>query len=126
MKGTGVLGKYSVSMGRNAGGQMVEDFAKGMERAVVKRSGGSCTLADYVLCRRWRGERLQGGVKGVLGSIQRETSVKKHCDSQGDKESMTPRVEKMTYIHWARQREVQLIGVVKGRDGNVLMMKRVR
>lgn len=32
----------------------------------------------------------------------------------------------MTYIHWARQREVQLIGVVKGRDGNVLMMKRVR
>lgn len=109
MKGTEVLSKYGVSMGRNARGQMVEDFAKGMERAVVKReerrSGGSCTLLDYILCRRWRGERLQGGVRGVLENIQREMLVKKHCDSQADKESPTPRVEKMTYIHWARQRE---------------------
>ncbi|KAI5611221.1 hypothetical protein C0J50_9252 [Silurus asotus] len=59
-----VMGRYG-SKERNVEGQMVVDFAKRMEMAVVNtyfkkeedhrvtyRSGGRCTQVDYVLCRR--------------------------------------------------------------------------
>ncbi|KAI5085613.1 hypothetical protein C0J45_23671 [Silurus meridionalis] len=58
------MGKYGLKE-RNVEGQMVEDFAKRMEMAVVNtyfkkkedhrvtyKSGGRCTQVDYVLCRR--------------------------------------------------------------------------
>ncbi|KAI5606596.1 hypothetical protein C0J50_2095 [Silurus asotus] len=59
-----VMGRYGFNQ-RNVEGQMVVDFAKRMEMAVVNtyfkkkedhrvmyRSGGRCTQVDYVLCRR--------------------------------------------------------------------------
>ncbi|KAI5613467.1 hypothetical protein C0J50_11355 [Silurus asotus] len=59
-----VMGRYGFKE-RNVEGQMVVDFAKRMEMAVVNtyfkkkedhrvtyRSGGKCTQVDYVLCRR--------------------------------------------------------------------------
>ncbi|KAF7691802.1 hypothetical protein HF521_010769 [Silurus meridionalis] len=59
-----VMGRYGFKE-RNVEGQMVEDFAKRMEMAVVNtyfkkkedhrvtyKSGGRCTQVDYVLCRR--------------------------------------------------------------------------
>ncbi|KAI5104626.1 Fc receptor-like protein 5 [Silurus meridionalis] len=59
-----VMGRYGFKE-RNVEGQMVVDFAKWMEMAVVNtyfkkkedhrvtyRSGGRCTQVDYVLCRR--------------------------------------------------------------------------
>ncbi|KAI5615411.1 hypothetical protein C0J50_10766 [Silurus asotus] len=59
-----VMGRYGFKE-RNVEGQMVVDFAKRMEMAVVNtyfkkkedhrvtyRSGGRCTQVDYVLCRR--------------------------------------------------------------------------
>ncbi|KAF7699976.1 hypothetical protein HF521_002934 [Silurus meridionalis] len=56
-----VMGRYG-SKERNVEGQMVVDFAKRMEMAVVNtkkkedhrvtyKSGGKCTQVDYVLCR---------------------------------------------------------------------------
>ncbi|KAF7698330.1 hypothetical protein HF521_004840, partial [Silurus meridionalis] len=58
------MGRYGFK-GRNVEGQMVVDFAKRMEMAVVNtyfkkkedhrvtyKSGGRCTQVDYVLCRR--------------------------------------------------------------------------
>ncbi|KAF7709294.1 hypothetical protein C0J45_2564 [Silurus meridionalis] len=59
-----VMGRYGLKE-RNVEGQMVVDFAKRMEMAVVNtyfkkkevhrvtyRRGGRCTQVDYVLCRR--------------------------------------------------------------------------
>ncbi|KAI5094875.1 hypothetical protein C0J45_14950 [Silurus meridionalis] len=59
-----VMGRYGLKE-RNVEGQMVVDFAKRMEMAVVNtyfkkkedhrvmyKSGGRCTQVDYVLCRR--------------------------------------------------------------------------
>ncbi|KAI5100849.1 hypothetical protein C0J45_9835 [Silurus meridionalis] len=59
-----VMGRYDFKE-RNVEGQMVVDFAKRMEMAVVNtyfkekedhrvtyKSGGRCTQMDYVLCRR--------------------------------------------------------------------------
>ncbi|KAI5085121.1 NACHT, LRR and PYD domains-containing protein 12 isoform X3 [Silurus meridionalis] len=59
-----VMGRYGLKE-RNVEGQMLVDFAKRMEMAVVKtyfkkkedlrvtyKSGGRCTQVDYVLCRR--------------------------------------------------------------------------
>ncbi|KAI5095577.1 hypothetical protein C0J45_14007 [Silurus meridionalis] len=59
-----VIGRYGLKE-RNVEGQMVVDFAKRMEMAVVNtyfkkkedhrvtyKSGGRCTQVDYVLCRR--------------------------------------------------------------------------
>ncbi|KAI5101440.1 hypothetical protein C0J45_8643 [Silurus meridionalis] len=59
-----VMGRYGLKK-RNVVGQMVVDFAKRMEKAVVNtyfkkkedhrvtyKSGGRCTQVDYVLCRR--------------------------------------------------------------------------
>ncbi|KAI5095782.1 hypothetical protein C0J45_14212 [Silurus meridionalis] len=59
-----VIGRYGFKQ-RNVEGQMVVDFAKRMEMAVVNtyfrrkednrvtyKSGGKCTKVDYILCRR--------------------------------------------------------------------------
>ena len=59
-----VMGRYGVKE-RNAEGQMIVDFAKRMDMAVVNtyfrkreehrvtyKSGGRCTQVDYILCRR--------------------------------------------------------------------------
>ena len=65
-----VMGRYGVKE-RNVERQMVVDFAKRMEMAVVNmyfkkreehrvtyKSGGRCTQVDYVLCRRCNLEEI--------------------------------------------------------------------
>ncbi|KAI5610001.1 hypothetical protein C0J50_5673 [Silurus asotus] len=73
-----VMGRYGFKE-RNVEGQMVVDFAKRMEMAVVNtyfkkkedhrmtyKSGGRCTQVDYVLCRRWNLKEI-GDCKVLAG-----------------------------------------------------------
>ncbi|MGL4878533.1 hypothetical protein, partial [Paraclostridium dentum] len=70
-----VMGRFGLQ-DRNAEGQMVVDFAKRMEMAVVNtffqksqehrvtyKSGGRSTQVDYILCRRCNLKEISDKVK---------------------------------------------------------------
>ncbi|KAI5609712.1 hypothetical protein C0J50_5692 [Silurus asotus] len=79
-----VMGRYGLKE-RNVEGQMVVDFVKRMEMAVVNtylkkkedhkvtyKSGGRCTQVDYVLCRRYNLKEI-GDCKVLAGdSVARQ------------------------------------------------------
>ncbi|KAG7488682.1 hypothetical protein MATL_G00037740 [Megalops atlanticus] len=80
-----VMGRYGVKK-RNVEGQMVVDFEKRMEMAVVNiyfkkreehrvtyKSGGRCAQVDYILCRRCNLKEI-GDCKVVTG----ENAAKQH------------------------------------------------
>ncbi|KAK2899938.1 hypothetical protein Q8A73_013067 [Channa argus] len=105
-----VMGRFGVQ-DRNAEGQMVVDFAKRMEMAVVNtffqkrqehrvtyKSGGRSTQVDYILCRRRRVLGVSSGKRKadketwwwneeVQECIQRKRLAKKKWDTERTEES---------------------------------------
>ncbi|KAK2917518.1 hypothetical protein Q8A73_004265 [Channa argus] len=105
-----VMGRFGLQ-DRNAEGQMVVDFAKRMEMAVVNtffqkrqehrvtyKSGGRSTQVDYILCRRRRVLGVSSGKRKadketwwwneeVQECIQRKRLAKKKWDTERTEES---------------------------------------
>ena len=126
-KGDEVMGAYGVGE-RNAEGQMVIDFPKRIEMALVNtyfkkdlehrvtyKSGGRCTQVDYVLCRRGNLKEI-GDCKVVAGECVARQRRMVVCRMTFE-EKKQRRVREESRIRWWKLRE---------RDMDVKFRKEVR
>ncbi|KAI5092204.1 hypothetical protein C0J45_17835 [Silurus meridionalis] len=111
-----VMGRYGFKE-RNVEGQMVEDFAKRMEMAVVNtyfkkkedhrvtyKSGGRCTQVDYVLCRRCNLKEI-----GDCKVLARDSVARQHrmvvCTMVLEVKKKRMRVKTERRIRWWKLKE---------------------
>ncbi|KAF7694071.1 hypothetical protein HF521_007824, partial [Silurus meridionalis] len=110
-----VMGRYGFKE-RNVEGQMVVDFAKRMEMALVNtyfkkedhrvtyKSGGRCTQVDYVLCRRCNLKEI-GDCKVLAGdSVDRQHRMVV-CRMVLEVKKMRRRVRTERRIRWWKLKE---------------------